>query len=709
MVGPGTIGVPAAAPSILLMKALYSRSGLRSQTLLRFAAAAVLIGALAAMPWAAVAQAPTESSAAQPSAAVAQNASFETRLSPRIAFVDDSAITTYLSDVITWYRNVGSESRLVDHPEEVIFYATDQQIAREVLNLAFEAARAQVALNAKVNPSGAEEEANRSPLLRDLEAKAAQADAALASAQNRLKDLQAQLSSASKSQRAAISAQINSARGEAQLAQGRVDAIRSLLQYAQGLAAADHKSTGILAQIDQLQETISAGEKAARPAAAPMPASGWKDARGPDGIIGLASTYFALRGDSRTLHDSSLRIDEMLAKIEKFKAPVVRLLGAINDRGSELARKASGPEGGELNGSTREYRYLIELHDLAIKVASPLSKQEVQLALYRENLGRWQGSIDRYSYEALRRLGVRIATLFGFLALVMAGNHLWRRLGERFIHDEQRRLQVRQFSQPVFWVLVAFVLIVNFATELSSIATIMGLAAAGVALALQNVILSVAGYFFLIGKFGIRVGDRVQIGSTTGDVISIGLVKLTLMELSAQDRQPTGRVVVYSNAVVFQPNGNFFKQAPGMGFVWNEIRLTLAPDCDYRLAEKRVIDAVDEVFAHYRDRVERDFRYLGSDLHAMLETPRPQSRLQLTSSGLDMIVRYPADARATTQIADEVSRRVLDAIRREPGLKLVAPGPANIQPTASIADDGAASANEEPIAPNGGSRSLEKR
>jgi small-conductance mechanosensitive channel len=257
--------------------------------------------------------------------------------------------------------------------------------------------------------------------------------------------------------------------------------------------------------------------------------------------------------------------------------------------------------------------------------------------------------------------------------------------------------------------LIVFVLIVNFATELGSIATIMGFAAAGIALALQNVILSVAGYFFLIGKFGIRVGDRVQIATTIGDVISIGLVKLTLMELSPQDRQPTGRIVVYSNAVVFQPNGNFFKQAPGMSFVWNEIRLTLAPDCDYRLAEKRVVDAIDEVFARYRDRVQRDVRYLEADLHVLLETPRPQSRLQLTSAGLDMIVRYPADVRTATQIADEVSRRVLDAIRREPGLKLVAPGPANIQPVLDqpSATDGPAG-EEEPAPANGERQAAEK-
>ena len=92
----------------------------------------------------------------------------------------------------------------------------------------------------------------------------------------------------------------------------------------------------------------------------------------------------------------------------------------------------------------------------------------------------------------------------------------------------------------------------------------MGLAAAGIALALQNVILSVAGYFYLSGRFGIRGGDRVQISGINGDVLEVGLFKLTMMELTEDNaRQPTGRVVVFPNSVVFQANGNFFKQAPG--------------------------------------------------------------------------------------------------------------------------------------------------
>jgi small-conductance mechanosensitive channel len=613
-----------------------------------------------------------------------------------------------LSEVITWYRHQNAEAQLVDHPEEVLFFASDQQIARQVLDLAFAAARAQVALNAKADLSPEQQlAANRSPLLRELAARGDEIDANLSHMRQRVKELQSQLASAPRNRRATITAELNSATAAAELEGARADAVRQTLQYASGLAAAGKQSNGILNEIDQLQQSVASADKG-KAADVVVGSTSKRTQQGSTGIIGLTALYFDMRADSGILRDSSTNINELMGKIEKFKAPAARLIGAISARATELASTVTTADPSELSGRTSEYKKLGELHDLAFAVVSPLEKQQVQLALYQENLARWRASIDRYASRALRSLAIRLGALFGLLAIVIAGKNLWRRLVDRFISDQQRRRQLNQLSDPVFWVLIAFVLIVNFATELGSIATIMGFAAAGIALALQNVILSVAGYFFLIGRFGIRVGDRVQIGTTIGDVVGIGLVKLTLMELSPQDRQPTGRIVVYSNAVVFQPNGNFFKQAPGMSFVWNEIRLTLAPECDYRLAEKRVVDAIDEVFARYRDRVQRDFRYLQADLHVLLETPRPQSRLQLTASGLDMIVRYPADVRAATQIADEVSRRVLDAIRREPVLQLVATAPVNIQPVVQpSATDGAAAA-EEPAPANGEQRAAEK-
>ncbi|MBV8136203.1 MAG: mechanosensitive ion channel family protein [Deltaproteobacteria bacterium] len=652
---------------------------------------------------------PTGSLGAAPSPSPAPSpASGPTKgtVSADLGFVKNEAIMTYLSEVITWFRRQNAEAQLVDHPEEVLFFASDQQIAKQVLDLAFAASRAQVALNAKANLSPEQGlAANRSPLLRELAARGEEIDANLSNMRQRVKDLQAQLASAPRNRRATITAELNSATAAAELEGARADAVKQTLQYASGLAAAGQKSNGVLSEIDQLEQSVASTEKG-KTADVVVGSTSKRTQQGSTGIIGLTAVYFDLRADSGTLRDASASVNELLGKIEKFKAPAARLIGAISARATELASSVATADPSELRSRTSEYKQLGELHDLAFAVVSPLDKQQVQLELYQENLARWRASIDRYASRALRTLAIRLATLFGLLAIVIAGKNLWRRLVDRYITDQQHRRQLNQLSDPVFWVLIAFVLIVNFATELGSIATIMGFAAAGIALALQNVILSVAGYFFLIGKFGIRVGDRVQIGTTIGDVIGIGLVKLTLMELSPQDRQPTGRVVVYSNAVVFQPNGNFFKQAPGMSFVWNEIRLTLAPDCDYRLAEKRVVDAIDEVFARYRDRVQRDVRYLEANLHVLLENPRPQSRLQLTSSGLDMIVRYPADVRTATQIADEVSRRVLDAIHREPGLQLVAPSPANIQPVAPPTDG--AAGEEEPAPANGGQQAAGK-
>jgi small-conductance mechanosensitive channel len=240
----------------------------------------------------------------------------------------------------------------------------------------------------------------------------------------------------------------------------------------------------------------------------------------------------------------------------------------------------------------------------------------------------------------------------------------------------------------VIAIAVFLILLFNFASELGAVATVMGFAAAGIALALQNVILSVAGYFFLIGKFGIKVGDRVQITGVTGDVVDIGLVKLSLMELgvAGNDHVPTGRVAVFSNAIVFQPNGNFFKQAPGSNFTWKEISLTLSPDCDYRLAEKRLLDAVEDVFARYREAIQRQYREMEKHLNVDVEMPRPQSRLQLNQQGLQVTIRYPVETRNAIQTADAVARRLLDAISREPSLKLVGQVTPNIQRSPEAVD-----------------------
>ncbi len=200
-------------------------------------------------------------------------------------------------------------------------------------------------------------------------------------------------------------------------------------------------------------------------------------------------------------------------------------------------------------------------------------------------------------------------------------------------------------------------------------------------MALQNVILSVAAYFFLIGRYGIRVGDRVQIGDVTGDVVDVGLVRLHLMELG-RDGLPTSRVVAFSNSVVFQPSANFFKQIPGSSFTWHELTLTLSPDTDYRYAERRLLGALERVFAQYRERIAREHEAMEQNLTIPVRDPAPGTRLRLTASGLEMTLRYPVPLESAAAIDDQVSRAVLESVEAEPRLKLVGSGTPTLQPGA---------------------------
>jgi small-conductance mechanosensitive channel len=158
----------------------------------------------------------------------------------------------------------------------------------------------------------------------------------------------------------------------------------------------------------------------------------------------------------------------------------------------------------------------------------------------------WQGTIQgRYTAE-WRSLLLRLVLLGAVLAVIFAVADFWRRTIFRYVHDARRRYQFLLLRRMVLWVLIALTTAFAFASELGSVATFAGLLTAGVAVALQNVILSVVGYFFLIGRFGIRVGDRVQIAGVTGEVVDIGLVRLHLMELGGGGAEtPTGRVVAF--------------------------------------------------------------------------------------------------------------------------------------------------------------------
>jgi small-conductance mechanosensitive channel len=219
--------------------------------------------------------------------------------------------------------------------------------------------------------------------------------------------------------------------------------------------------------------------------------------------------------------------------------------------------------------------------------------------------------------------------------------------------------------------LIVIVLIMGFVSEFSSLATFAGFITAGIAVGLQAVLLSVAAYFFIIGRYGIRVGDRISVAGITGDVVDIGLIRLYLMELAGTglDFYPTGRIVVFSNAVLFQTTTPLFKQIPGTEYTWHEVVVSIAPNGNHREAQKKLVAIVNSVYSQYRDSIERQHATIERHVDIQVERPQPEARLQFADTGLELLVRYPVEIRRAPDIDEEMTRKVLELVETDAGLK----------------------------------------
>jgi small-conductance mechanosensitive channel len=163
-------------------------------------------------------------------------------------------------------------------------------------------------------------------------------------------------------------------------------------------------------------------------------------------------------------------------------------------------------------------------------------------------------------------------------------------------------------------------------------------------------------YFFLVGRWGVRVGDRVTVSGVTGEVADVGLFRLYLVELSAA-LQPTGRMVVFPNSVFFQPAA-MFKQLPGMDYVWRAITVKLDSSADYAQVERRLMDTVQSIYGEYRETLERQHRAVQSSLEVHTAVPQPESRVRFTDSGLELTIRYPVEVSRAAEIDDRIAREV---------------------------------------------------
>lgn len=192
----------------------------------------------------------------------------------------------------------------------------------------------------------------------------------------------------------------------------------------------------------------------------------------------------------------------------------------------------------------------------------PLAETMRWIDASRQTLKEWSGVLEQYRQQLLRQLGIYLGILLMALLAVALLSEFTRRALKK-IKDPKRKRRLNTIRRVVTSIAFVFVLLFNFISDFSSFATFAGFMTAGLAVALQSVLLSLVAHFLFYGRYGVRNGDRVNVAGVTGDIVQIGWVRFYLRELEEDkegELKPTGKTVAFPNSILFQ-NVAFYKYA----------------------------------------------------------------------------------------------------------------------------------------------------
>ena len=628
-------------------------------------------------------------------------------------------VVNHVSRTISWYRGIVNLQQLPVDSEDVVPRDRLYQTALTSVQLAFDFGHAAGILADKAPAAATAGAPNPSADdSQDSDSQGSSVDRAAARMADRISNLQSQLAeldqqiahAAAKdkdtlvARRAEVSAALDLAK-EIQATVGQIQRFEVMSDVHAGGA-----SGGLAAQISDLRRSVpelratSAGSrsggaadvqaqgaagasgaqgesggqgasapKATRPAApATPPANAASTANAeafrPEsaGVIALFGKWFSLEGARRQLVDATKQTDGLAQDLEKIRGEVTAQARTLASQNLD----AASTDPAQLAQSKLKFQEAATRFKQLSTLLVPIGEQGITVDNARSILEEWRDSMAARTSTVARYLALRLGFLLGSVAVVLVISEVWRRATFRYLHDARRRQQFLALRRVAVGLALTIVIVFGLVSEVGSLATYAGLITAGLAVALQNVILAVVAYFFLIGRYGVRVGDRITLAGVTGRVVEIGLVRIYLMELTGPLLRATGRMVVLSNAVLFQPTA-LFKQMPGGDFYWHTITLLLAPTTDVADAEKRLSEAAESVYAKYRPAIEQQHAALQRFIDFQTAMPQPEVYARLNTKGLEVTVRYPVERAQAAATDQKMLLALREAQSKAPELQLV--------------------------------------
>ena len=511
----------------------------------------------------------------------------------------------------------------------------EQRYSRQALKLADHSV--DVAFSYEMRQA-TEHPAPPTPESKKLFARADQAQAAVAEDQERIDRLQKQMATEKDGRaRDALQQRIDLTKAKLELDQDELETVKTDL-----IRSGADRLSRIQRQFNRHEATQKEYEANNPPTAIDKNST----AEGSASAIAEMSAWKSLRERAVRLQHAMEDARQVAAKLrESHKGLQSQVDMEVSNKEAITEQARSGitaSTGSDSSSSTSTARAITSLHQISVdqKDLSDLDKRIQDQDDLATAYGNWLDVVKTRQSAVLHDM-LQFAML---ILLVLFAVYLCNRLVDHFfvgLAVERTRLHtlrgVIRFAVQALGLAVILLMLFGVPNQLS---TILGLAGAGLTVACKDFIMGFIGWFLLMGRNGLRVGDWVEIDGVVGEVVEIGLLRTVLLETGnwTDSGHPTGRKVAFVNSYAIE--GHFFNFSTTGQWLWDEVQILVpASENPYPM-----IDAIQKMVAEQTaanvEAAEQEWQRSKGHYRAQPVSAAPEVSLRPTSSGIDVHVRY---------------------------------------------------------------------
>lgn len=344
-------------------------------------------------------------------------------------------------------------------------------------------------------------------------------------------------------------------------------------------------------------------------------------------LPGKLKAYSALR--SRRLQLDQARQDAL-----NYAAKLTQEHDALGTHAS--AAPAAGAQSDSTTTALTSLRSLAAQRKAMAELESRAGGLQQLAAIYQN----WSQRVHLQERTVLHRI-FRVGVFIVVVLLVVLGlGGLIRRMLERHISERRRMDHLRVICELTVQVCALLLILLVIFGPPQHLSTMVGLITAGVAVVMKDFIIAFLGWFLLMGKNGLRVGDWVEINGVRGEVAEITLMRTVMLEISNWDEggQPTGRRVAFMNGYAIE--GQFFNFSTASQWLWDELHITVPAGEDSHQKIEQIREAVEQGTSDDSKLAEAEWQRATRNYGVSGFSADPTVDLRPSSGAIDVVVRY---------------------------------------------------------------------